>query len=178
MSTVTSRPSVLSIVRSRAVRMPAPEPLASKTTLPLWMYVRTRSCPGAANTSRSWTIGSWRPPRLTPRSSARRAAIRLGTGKALVLVEHVRHDRTDELVGLVGHPAFDTAVDRGAERLVVLVLVRVCDRVLQVGRERVRQSGLRLRTGHRHVNRVGVLLAVEPPTLRPHVVVHVVDVEL
>ncbi len=95
-----------------------------------------------------------------------------------MLVEHVFHHRADELVGFGGHAAFDSAVHGRAERLLVLVLVRVRDRVGEVGRELVGEAGLGLRTGHGHVDCVRVLLAVEAPALRPHVVVDVVDVEV
>ena len=40
-----------------------------KSTLPLWMYVRTSSKPSDSASSRSSAIGSVRPPTLTPRSS-------------------------------------------------------------------------------------------------------------
>ena len=45
-------------------------------------------------------------------------------------------------------------------------------------RERLDHAGLGLGAGDRHVDGVGVLLAVEPPAPRPHEVVDVVDVEL
>jgi hypothetical protein len=54
----------------------------------------------------------------------------------------------------------------------------VRDGLGEVDRELVDETGLRLRPRHGHVNRVRVLLAVEPPALGPHEVVHVVDVEL
>ena len=88
------------------------------------------------------------------------------------------HHGADELVGLVGHPAFDAAVDRAARGLLVLVLDRVRHRFGEVGGERLDHAGLRLRTRDRHVDRVRVLLAVEAPAAGPHEVVDVVDVEL
>ena len=65
----------------------------------------------------------------------------------------------------VGHPAGDPAVDRARVRRLPggVLLVGVGDRIGEVGGERVGHPGLGLRPGDRHVQRVRVLLAVEPP---------------
>ena len=64
----------------------------------------------------------------------------------------------------LGHAAGDAAVDRAASSgFSSLCSFAYGDRVGEVGRERVDDAGLGLRPGHRHVDRVRVLLAVEAP---------------
>ena len=75
--------------------------------------------------------------------------------------------------------AGDAAVDRAGEGLLArsVLLLGVGDRLGQVGGERLDDAGPGLRPGDGHVDRVGVLLAVEPPALRAEEVDEVVDLE-
>src|SRR6185503_7244694 len=101
-STATSNPKARSTACSIDDRTAAgaPEP-AVKTTLPLWMYVRTFVWPSVSNNARRSCIGTLRPvPTLTPRRSAMSVGNALRPRQALLLVEHVFHDRTNEVVGL------------------------------------------------------------------------------
>src|ERR1019366_7705453 len=94
-------------------------------------------------------------------------------GNLLVPVHHVGHDGFDEAVGLVGHAAGDAAIyGTGLGRL-VLVGQGELHGVGQVDGEGVGDTGLGLRSGHRHVQRVRVLLAVESPPSQAHEVVDV-----
>ncbi len=96
----------------------------------------------------------------------RRAVSGLG-GDGLLGVHHVGHHHPDELVGLVGHPAGHPAVDGPGLRGVAGVRLGVGHRLGQVGGEGLGHAGLGLGPGHRHVQGVGVLLAVEPPAPSP-----------
>ena len=92
-------------------------------------------------------------------------------------IEHVGHDGADERVGFVGHAPGHPAVDRPRLGRLRRVLVGVVHGIGQVDGKGRGHVGLGLRPGDRHVQAVGVLLAVEPPAVVPHEVVHVVDVE-
>ena len=76
-------------------------------------------------------------------------------------------------------PPAHPAVDRAGERILAgrVLPLRVRDRVGQVGLEQLHDPRSRLRPGDGHVDRVGVLLAVEPPALRAQEVHQVVDLE-
>ena len=99
-------------------------------------------------------------------------------GSACCSSSMVAIDHLDELVGLVVHAAGDAAVDGTGCGGLVALLLGVLDRVGEVVDERLDHAVLGLRPGDRHVEGVGVLLAVEAPALRPHEVVDVVHVEL
>ena len=99
-------------------------------------------------------------------------------GQGLLVVHHVGHHGPDELVGVRRHAPGDPAVDGTALRRLVTLCGGVGDGLGEVGGESVHDPGPRLRPGDRHVQGVGVLLAVEAPAPGPHEVVDVVHVEL
>ena len=151
------------------------------------------SRPGSGRSTRPVPVSETSPtfgppvPRSTARTNrssrspagarARRSGQLFGSTVSWLSIMSAMTD-ADELVGLLGQPADHAAVDRAGLRGLGRVLLGVRDRVGEIGGERVRDAGLGLRPGHRHVDRVRVLLAVEPPAAGPHEVVDVVDVEL
>src|SRR5262245_41807818 len=117
------------------------------------------------------------PELATDRSLFRSATALSRARHRLVLVHHVGHHGADELVRLVRHPPGHAAVYSRAPRRLARMLLRIAHGGGEVGSKGVDDTRLRLRPRDSHVDRVGILLAVEAPALAAHEVVHVVDVE-
>ena len=94
----------------------------------------------------------------------------------LLGIEHAGHDFLNR-VGDRGNAFGHSSVDGACSRVLVLMLHRIGDSLGQVASELFGDAGLCLGASDAHMQRIGVLLAIEPPAAIPHEVVQQVDVE-